>query len=184
MRLVPVARLVQANDTQTIMPLGEQPQASAGARSAEGALRQLVPGVPGGDIFAIQGRLAAEQGAFVSGSSVVPRRDAPEGLFDLPRTSFRRIGSIAAPDPEPDFKRAAGDTRGAANHFGPRQEARETLRLLNRQQPQRIVHHGGDAAVLAAKAIQEHRVDQDAEEGFGLAAPCRHVQEADRVLIE
>ena len=80
------------------------------------------------------------------------------------------IRGATATDPEPDGKGVAAVAMIAPHQFGVGQYTRDTLRLLNGQQPQRVAHQCRDADAFAAQAVQEQREGEQSEECFRLAA--------------
>jgi hypothetical protein len=97
-------------------------------------------------------------------------------LHDLVRRSSR-------PDEETEAERRTSHPRVAPDSFRTRKRVGESLRLLERQEPEGEARPRRDAAALAGHAVVQRSRDEQAEVGLGLAAASGEPDRVDNLGV-
>ncbi|MER9254558.1 hypothetical protein NKI59_22630 [Mesorhizobium sp. M0598] len=183
MLAVPVAPVVEAQDryAAAIIPVALVAP-KAGGLTTDGAVRNLVVGLARLDVAAAAIAFLAVTGLAVE--ALVVGMVGIGGQRDVSPEVAVVVRRVLAANPEAHLERPVPDAMPLADQLGAHDQLQEPLRLLERKEAQGVADHRGDAAVLPAQAVEEHREQQRAVERLRLAAARQEVEQADAVLVE
>src|SRR5690348_15838453 len=113
LHLVPLATIIQTGACGLVVSLRKEAQSASQSRSAEGTVRQLVPGGLGRDIFAVDSFLTCQQSVLVPRPGLIPHLHTTQRVNETARRHLRCIGRVRAAHPKANLERAPPNLFGS-----------------------------------------------------------------------